>query len=180
MKHPNPLLPGLIIIACLLPYVSAAQATASDRKLDIDCHTARIAFIARDPAMKGLFDHAHAYVLFPKVGKGGLIVGGALGNGILYRKGNALGRAKLTQVSAGLQAGGQTFSEVVFLEDEAAVKRFQQGGVEFSAGLSAVMAREGAAAQARYTEGVMVFVMVKGGLMLEMSVGGQQFAYKAF
>jgi hypothetical protein len=26
----------------------------------------------------------------------------------------------------------------------------------------------------------MVFVMVKGGLMLEVSVGGQQFSYKAF
>lgn len=180
MKHTKTLAAVLCISAGLLPALTHAQVPASERKLDVDCHTARIAFIAKDPVMKDLFEHAYAYVVFPNVGKGGLIVGGAHGSGILYRKGKALGRAKLTQVSAGLQAGGQAFSEVVFLEDKAALDRFQQGGVEFSASMSAVLAKEGAAAHAKYTDGVMVFVIVKGGLMLEVSVGGQQFSYKAF
>lgn len=180
MKHPKILTAIPIIAAGLLPLLTHAQMPSSERKLDVDCHTARIAFIAKDPVMKDLFDHAHAYVVFPNVGKGGLIIGGAHGSGILYRNGKPLGRAKLTQVSAGLQAGGQAFSEVVFLEDKAALDRFQEGGVEFSASVSAVMAKDGAAAHAKYTEGVMVFVMVKGGLMLEVSVGGQQFSYKAF
>lgn len=180
MKHTKILAAILIIATWLQPTLTCAQVPAAERRLDVDCHTARIAFIAKDPVMKDLFDHAYAHAVFPNVGKGGLIVGGAHGSGILYRNGKALGRAKLTQVSAGLQAGGQAFSEVVFLEDKAALERFQQGGVEFSASVSAVMAKDGAAAHTKYTEGVMVFVMVKGGLMLEVSVGGQQFSYKAF
>lgn len=180
MRHRIVFLLTLATAADLTPILATAQMTSSDKKLDIDCHTARIAFIAKDPVMKDLFDHAHAYVMFPNVGKGGLIVGGAHGSGILYKNAKPVGRAKVTQVSAGLQAGAQAFSEVVFLEDEAALKRFKEGGVEFSASLSAVVAKEGAAAQAKYSEGVMVFVMVKGGLMLEVSVGGQQFSFKAF
>jgi len=180
MKHSKILASALMMAAGLLPTLTGAQVPAAEKKLDVDCHTARIAFIAKDPVMKEIFDHAYAHVIFPNVGKGGLIVGGAHGNGILYRKGKALGRARLTQVSAGLQAGGQAFSEVIFFENEDALKRFQQGDVEFSASVSAVLVKEGAAAQAKYTEGVMVFVMVKGGLMLEVSVGGQQFSYKAF
>jgi hypothetical protein len=52
--------------------------------------------------------------------------------------------------------------------------------VEFSAGVSAAVAREGAAANAKYREGVLIFIQVKGGLMLEASVGGQRFNYKDF
>jgi hypothetical protein len=42
------------------------------------------------------------------------------------------------------------------------------------------VAREGAAANPKYRDGVMIFLQVKGGLMLEASLGGQKFNYKAF
>ena len=38
----------------------------------------------------------------------------------------------------------------------------------------------GAAANAKYTNGVMIFTQQKGGLMYEASVGGQKFKYTAF
>jgi len=34
-----------------------------------------------DPGMQRFFDNARGFAVFPKVGKGGLIVGGAHGNG---------------------------------------------------------------------------------------------------
>ena len=37
----------------------------------------------------------------------------------------------------------------------------------------------GASANAKYTDGVMVFTMAKGGLMYEASVGGQKFKYES-
>jgi hypothetical protein len=64
----------LATAAGLTPILTTAQMTASDKKLDIDCHTARIAFIAKDPVMKDLFNHALAYVMFPNVVKGGLML----------------------------------------------------------------------------------------------------------
>jgi hypothetical protein len=39
---------------------------------------------------------------------------------------------------------------------------------------------QGAAAAANYKNGVAVFTKMKGGLMAEVSVGGQQFKYKPF
>jgi lipid-binding SYLF domain-containing protein len=37
--------------------------------------------------MSSLFNNAYAYVIFPNVGKGGLGVGGAFGNGAVFQRG---------------------------------------------------------------------------------------------
>ncbi len=102
----------------------AAQKTSKDKKLVIDCDEARREFVATDGLMGPLFDQAHGYALFPNVGKGGFIVGGAVGNGVVYEKGKPIGTAKLTQVTAGFQAGGQSYREVVFFENREALARF--------------------------------------------------------
>lgn len=157
-----------------------AQKSSKEKKLVIDCDEARKEFVAADRLMDALFERAHGYAIFPNVGKGGFIVGGAVGNGVVYEKGKPIGTAKLTQVTAGFQAGGQSYREVVFFEDQEAMERFKKDEVEFSAGVSAVIAREGAAANPKYRDGVLIFIQVKGGLMLEASVGGQKFNFRAF
>lgn len=158
----------------------SAQKTSKEKKLVIDCEEARKDFVAADGLMAPLFDRAYGYAIFPEVGKGGFIVGGALGNGVVYEKGRPIGTAKLTQVTAGLQAGGQSYREVVFFENMDALERFKRNEVELSAGVSAVVAKEGAAANQKYRDGVLIFIQVKGGLMLEAAVGGQRFNYKDF
>ena len=55
--------------------------------------------------------------------------------------------------------------------------RFKNSQLEFSAQVSAVAVTAGASANVKYTEGVMVFTMQKGGLMYEASIGGQQFKF---
>lgn len=156
------------------------QYGSKDKKMIADCESARTEFIKTDGLMRNLFEKAHAYVLFPNVGKGGLIVGGSLGNGIVYQKGEIIGKAKLTQITAGFQGGGQSYREVIFFENEESLKRFQENKIEFSAGVSAVVANEGAAANQKYQNGVLIFTHVKGGLMIEASVGGQKFNYQKF
>lgn len=181
-KHLKPiaLFALMLLFNMVFSFHSTAQKSAKDKKLESDCSFAREAFISKDKLMKNLFDDATAYVIFPNVGKGGFIVGGAMGNGIVYQKGKPIGKAKLTQLSAGLQAGGQSYSEVIFFENQDVLNKFKENKVEFSASASAVIANEGAAANHNYQEGVMIFVHVKGGLMLEVSAGGQQFKYSEF
>jgi len=157
-----------------------AQKSTKEKRLVADCDVARKEFVSTDRLMGPLFDQSFGYALFPNVGKGGFIVGGAMGNGVVYEKGKPIGTAKLTQVTAGFQAGGQSYREVIFFENAEALDRFKKDEVEFSAGVSAVVAREGAAANPKYRNGVMIFLQVKGGLMLEASLGGQKFNYKAF
>jgi lipid-binding SYLF domain-containing protein len=132
---------------------------------------------ATDPGLEGFIDDAHAYVVFPDAGKGGLIVGGAYGRGAVFQGGNLIGYADMKQGSVGLQAGGQSFSQVIAFQDEAALNRFKNNQLTFAANLSAVILKSGAAASAKYTDGVAVFVKPQGGAMAEASVGGQQFTY---
>jgi lipid-binding SYLF domain-containing protein len=86
----------------------------------------------------------------------------------------------MVQVTVGLQAGGQSYREVIFFENEEALDRFKSNQLEFSGQVSAVAAKSGASANAKYTDGVLVFTQGKSGLMLEASVGGQKFTYTAF
>jgi lipid-binding SYLF domain-containing protein len=85
--------------------------------------------------------------------------------------------AKLSQLSIGFQAGGQAYREVIFFETKNELDRFKESRFEFSAQASAVAVTAGASANVKYTDGVMVFTMQKGGLMYEASVGGQQFKF---
>ena len=121
------------------------------------------------------FNSAYGYVVFPSIGKGGLGVGGATGNGTLYKGGAIVGDSRMTQVSVGFQAGGQAYSEVIFFYDKDAFDRFTGNEFEFAAQASAVAVTAGASFDADYRDGVLVFTHAKGGLMYEASVGGQKF-----
>lgn len=169
----------LMIMACLINIMPLfGQTDSKKNKIIADSKTAKTEFIAADGLMKGLFDNAYGYVIFPNVGKGGLGIGGAIGNGVVYQNNKVIGLAKLSQVSIGFQAGGQAYREVIFFESKKELERFKNSQFEFSAQVSAVAVTAGASANVKYTEGVMVFTMQKGGLMYEASIGGQQFKYK--
>ncbi len=123
------------------------------------------------------FNNASGYVIFPNVGEGAFIVGGASGNGAVYENGTLIGMANLKKLDVGLQAGGQTFTEIIFFETEEALKHFKEGKYEFSAEAKAIALEKGVAANANYKNGVVVFVLPKKGLMADVSVGGQRLAY---
>lgn len=153
------------------------QSKSKKNKIIADSNTAKAEFIAQDALMKGIFENAYGYVIFPNVGKGGFGIGAAAGNGVVYEQNNMVGMAKLTQVSIGFQAGGQAYREVIFFESKKELDRFKENRFEFSAQASAVAVTAGASANVKYTNGVMVFTMQKGGLMYEASIGGQQFKF---
>lgn len=157
-----------------------AQSEKKQQEIIDESSEAKGDFLNTDKGMDKFFGSCYAYVIFPNVGKGGLGVGGASGNGIAYEQGKMVGMAKLTQVSIGFQAGGQSFREVIFFEKKAEFDRFKENKVEFAAQVSAVAAAAGVSADAKYVEGVAVFTMAKGGLMYQASVGGQKFKFEPF
>lgn len=156
------------------------QKSKQDKKLVADSKNAKDEFIKTDGLMKNLFNSAHAYVIFPNIGKGGLGLGGATGNGVVFRRGSVIGKAKMTQLTIGFQAGGQAYREIIFFENESVLNDFKDNKIEFSAQASAVLVEEGASANVKYKNGVMIFTQPKGGLMYEASIGGQKFNFKTF
>src|SRR5205814_872000 len=122
-------------------------------------------------------DAAAGYAVFPNVGKGALIVGGASGRGVLFDHGNAVGFVRLDEASLGLQAGGEAFSELIVLRTPEALANMKNDNFHLAAKMSATALTTGAAAGAEFKEGVAVFIMPKGGAMVDVSVGGQQIRF---
>jgi len=168
----------MVLSGLFLPRILKAQDGSQQRIID-DSKKAKASFLKADPSMKNLFKNSSGYVIFPNVGKGAVGVGGAAGRGTVYEKGKPVGMAKMVQVTVGAQAGGQAYREVIFFQNKDALDRFMQDKVEFSGQASAIAAKAGASANANYRDGVVVFSQEKGGLMLEASLGGQKFTYKA-
>lgn len=179
---------GIVAVVVAALFVSAGPSAAGWNPLekekaenqgvaDQDVAETIAAFKNKDPGMQVFFDKAHGYVVFPTVGKGAYVVGGAYGKGRVYRKGKPIGTSKLIQVTVGFQLGGQAYREIIFFKDKRALDHFTGGNFEFDAQASAVAVTAGASADASYSDGVAVFTLPRGGLMFEASVGGQKFSF---
>jgi len=160
------------------PSLEAASRGAAEReRLTEEVKSTIELFKRTDETIGELFGTAAGYAVFPRVAKGAVGLGAARGRGQLFDKGGLVGETTLTQVTIGLQLGGQVYAEVIFFENAEILQNFKDGNVEFSAQVSAVAAAEGVSRNAKYRLGVLVFTLARGGLMYEASVGGQKFGY---
>ena len=162
-----------------------------------DSYSDTVALFRNAGASASFFNTCYGYAVFPTIGKGGLVVGAAHGKGKVYVQGKYIGDSSMTQLSVGLQAGGQAYSQIVFFEDQRALKDFTSGDFEFGADASAVALTAGAEASAgtagasagasggkkdavtagSYHNGVAIFTIVKGGAMYQATVAGQKFKF---
>ena len=168
-----------LVVFAALPAQGIAASEAAKHEKEIKEAKATIAeFEKKDPTLKQLFGTSYGYVVFPKIGKGGFIVGGAHGKGVVFKKQQMVGFASVTQGTIGAQIGGQTFKEVIFLENDKTFDNFTKNKVELAAQASAVAVKSGAGATAKYEDGVAIFTAGEKGFMAEAAVGGQKFKYK--
>lgn len=168
----------LMLLVFAASLFAGCASTPSDNVLISDSRASLVRFVDRDPGLRDWVDHAHGYAVFPSVGKGGLWVGGSFGRGAVFERGDPIGRSRIIQATVGAQIGVQNYAMVVFFQDDAALRSFQRGNYEFSAQATAIAATSGMAASTSYDKGVAVFIMAKGGLMAEASVGGTKFDYE--
>jgi lipid-binding SYLF domain-containing protein len=147
----------------------------------------------------GFFKNSYGYAVFPTVGEGSFIVGAAHGDGRVYKHGVLVGNTAVTQLSIGWQAGGEGYSEIIFFKDQRALDAFESGNFQFGAGVSVVAITASASASAdttgtqasasggkndavvdgAYSNGMVVFTIVKGGLQGGASVEGEKFSFSA-
>ena len=149
-------------------------------------------------------DDAYGYAVFPSIGKGGIGIGGAHGKGEVFVGGKKVGKTKMSQITYGLQLGGQVYSQMIFFRDERAFDDFTSGNFEFGAQATAVALTAGAQASTTSggggntssgtdadsskvnaddkeydsRSGMATFTIAKGGLMYEARLGGQKFKYE--
>jgi lipid-binding SYLF domain-containing protein len=181
----------LILAACAVMSLAVGSAFAATS------YRETIELFKHSGASADFFENSHAYAVFPTVGEGGLVVGGAHGKGRVYVHGKWDGNVTMTQVSVGLQAGGKAFSQIIFFEDKRALDEFRSGSFELGADASVVAITAGASASAgtngenaaasggkndattrgKYVKGMVTFVIAKGGLMGQVAVAGEKFKF---
>jgi lipid-binding SYLF domain-containing protein len=169
----------LAAIAAIVAGCSTAPTDSGSReelRQDVSDTMQRLNY--EDPGLPQFLHDADAYVVFPTVGKGAAVVGGAYGHGAVYERGRFIGYADISQATIGAQLGGQSFTEVIAFESPASVQKFEAGQLTFDANASAVALKSGAAASAKYENGIAVFVEPVAGLMVEAAIGGQTFTFQ--
>ncbi len=130
---------------------------------------------SKHPGVNQELRKAHGYAVFPSVGRASLLLGGARGYGEVFERGKSIGFARLTQVTFGVQVGGQTFSELVQFGSREALEAFKRSPVTFNANLSALFIR-GASGTTNFKD-VTARAYSRGGMLLEASLGGQKFTF---
>ncbi len=184
---------SLVVVLMILALVSGAYAAGAED------YSTTIAVFKGSPAVVEFFNNSYGYAVFPTIGKAGFIVGGSYGKGQVYRGGAVTGKTSVIEGSLGLQIGGKAFSEIIFFQDKRAYDEFIAGNFEFDATAQAVAVTAGAEAKAgtagatagasagpksgvqaetKYYKGMAIFVHAKGGLMAEVSIGGQKFTFE--
>jgi lipid-binding SYLF domain-containing protein len=167
-----------VVAGLLVGCATAPSSRAGKEALLTEAASTMKRMSAEDPGVGTLIRRGYGYALFPTVTKGGLVVGGARGQGVVYEQGRHVGYCDLTQGSVGLQAGAQTFSELLVFENKSALDRFKAGQLNFAADASAVVLKTGVATDVPFADGVAVVVSPIGGAMVEAAIGGQQFTYE--
>ena len=179
----------------VLALVAMAGTFSAQVSADKSADKAAIDEFLKSDVVAEFHKSAYGYAVFPNVAKGGVGIGAAHGKGGVYRGGKRTGEATMTQLSIGLQLGGQAYRQVIYFENKDAYTVFTSGNFEFGAQAEAIAitasagvqaGTEGASASAnttqhetKYHKGMIVFTMGKGGLMYQASIGGQSYDFKA-
>src|SRR5262249_45938296 len=131
---------GWMLLVMLVP-----TAALADEK---DSYAEAIKVFTSAGESSKFFKDCYGYAVFPTIGKGAIVVGGAYRDGTVYEQGNQIGTASMAQLSVGFQPGGQAYSEMIFFQDKRALDEFTGGNFEFGADIGAVAITAGASAGA--------------------------------
>jgi len=173
---PVPNLMRSAVIACA--FFSGLAAAADRSALERDAGAALQKLTSTIPAAKSLSQTATAVLVFPKVTKAGLGVGGQYGDGVLFKGGKAAGYYNTSGASVGLQAGAQQFGYAMFMMNDKALSALSANeGFEVGVGPTVVLIDEGKAKTMTTTtakDDIYAFIFGQKGLMGGLGVQGNK------
>ena len=182
MKNLNSYLSKAGLLMLFIAITSCGPGKSGSGDVDAlmtDAKDAKAAMIQTDDNLQELFNTSAGYAIFPNVGKGAYIIGGASGNGVVYQNGAVVGYSNLKQVDVGLQVGGKAYREVLFFKTKEALEDFKDGEYELSGNATAVIIEKGKSKTVKFEDGIAIATMPKAGAMVGVSVAGQRFGYTA-
>lgn len=170
---------NLLLVAAAtvsLAAISGQALAASAEDLNKDATQSLEKLYKSNPAAEAVGKRAKAILVFPSIVKAGLIFGGAYGEGVLTRGSKFSGYYNSVTASWGWQAGAESYSYVVFLMSEKAVKYLDKSkGWEIGVGPNVVVVNEGVAknlSSSTLKDDAYAFIFDQQGLMASLSIEG--------
>jgi lipid-binding SYLF domain-containing protein len=182
MKMRTKWMAGVLVATAFMcaarPSVAQDKGKAAAAELTSESQAALQRLYASVELAKLLGTKAHAILVFPKVTKAGLGIGGQYGEGALLKSGTAVDYYKTTGASFGLQAGGQQYGYAMFFMNAKALDEFvKASGFEVGVGPSVVLVDEGKAKTTTTTtlkDDIYAFVFGQKGLMAGLGIQGNK------
>ena len=168
---------AVVVVACVAGCATAPDTRAGRSDLEASARQTLRDMTLRQPSIQQVLNTSAGYVVFPRIGEGGVIVGGAYGQGVLFEGGRRTGFVKVEQASVGAVLGGKSYSEILVFRDREALRDVKDGEYELRADADVVVLTAGAAATTTFKGKVVAFVLPVGGLMVDVSVAGQRLQY---
>ncbi len=170
---------ALMLVTVTVNVFSAGVAlAASASEIDRSATQSLAILYKNTPGAKSLADKAVAVLVFPSIVKGGFIIGGQFGDGVLRKKGKTVAYYRSLAASYGFQAGVQVFGYVLFFMDNASVRYLDNSaGWELGVGPSLVVLDKGFGKTASTTtlqKGVYAFIFNQKGLMGGAGIQGSK------
>lgn len=173
MKHlSHLLLVGLLMVtaACVWKPVTYSDKTATSVENAVD-------EFREEEALQPFFEDAVAYLVFPTSVRGGTGFGGAFGSGWLFEKSGLTGRATMFELFAGANFGAQAYRSILFFRTDKSLRKFKKGRFEFTGQANAAAVTLGGGLTPSFNQEVAMFTQLRGGLLLEASVGTQRYDF---
>lgn len=155
-----------------------AVHAATKEEIDINVEEALAKFYEESPAGKRLADRAVGMLVFPKVIKAGIGIGGEYGEGALIVNGQTIDYYNTAAASIGFQLGAQVKSQIImFMTDEALAGFRNSDGWEAGVDGSVALVEFGAGGEISSNSAqapIIGFIFSNKGLMYNLTFEGSK------
>jgi lipid-binding SYLF domain-containing protein len=166
---------GLAVAALI---TGAAAYAATQTQIDTRVSETLVYFNTLSPANKTLMHKAAGVLVFPRVTKGGVGVGGEFGEGSLQVDGKTVGYYSIAAASVGLTLGLAKHSEIIMFMTKDSLDKFTSAkgwSIGADAGVTVVSAgANGSYDTQTQQKPILAFVFAEKGLIGDLSLEGSK------
>ena len=167
-----------IMVTLLSMLMSVSAWSATKEEIDEGVEAALAELYEKSSAANSLAEKASGILVFPKVLKAGLGVGGEYGEGALLVDGKAVDYYSTAGASVGLQFGAQTKSQVIMFMNEDVLKQFRdskgwEAGVDGSIAVAEIGAG-GVISSNTAKQPIIGFIFSNKGFMANLTLEGSK------
>ena len=166
---------GLAIVALA---TSATTFAATKAEINRKVSASLLQFNAINPANKTLGDKAAGMLVFPRVTKGGIGVGGEFGEGVLKVNGKTVGYYSVGSASVGLTLGLAKHSEIIMFMTQESLNKFTTGdgwAIGADAGITVVSGGPTDSYDSQtHEKPILGFIYAQKGLIGDLSLEGSK------